>query len=91
MSCSVSEYDRGHDTVILSPGSQSDSCQIHTTQPPSLPPSLTSPHLPFMPLSLSLSVFHTFLFSPIEAFSETFPYLTFFTGISVKLTSVGKT
>ena len=89
MSCSVSEYDRGHDTVILSPGSQSDSCQIPHSLPPSLPP---SPHLTCLScLSLSLSVFHTFLFSPIEAFSETFPYLTFFTGISVKLTSVGKT
>ena len=77
VTCCVSDYDRGHDTVILSPGSYSDSCQI----PHGLPPTLTSP------ASLCL----TFLVSPIGAFNETFPHLTFLPGISAKLTSVEKT
>lgn len=78
MSCSVSEYDRGHDTVILSPGSQSDSCQIPHSLPPSLPPSLHLTCLSCLFLSLSLSfthfyfrqlrllvrLFHTWRFSP---------------------------
>ena len=64
VTCCVSDYDRGHDTVILSPGSSSDSCQIPHSLPPSLPPSHHLPlsHFYFRQSELLMRLFHTWRF-----------------------------